>query len=355
MNPQTVIKATRLGRSGLRKIGSALYNRECRLLHKVPCLDVNGTPKLFPRSFDRLLELTRDDDLIDLEFLMICRREGYPVEEIPIVAGRRHGGEFDHPALDRQGPLPGRVPDLERPARMSRPDPDTKPTDDRDALHQAQHHAWRDPALVASHWSGADEVDPRSFEHKLRGPWWDLLDEAKITLLITREHEHLVIAMQGGRTTFMALPHPSGLAVDRARNVVHVASTRNPNQVFDLMPVSGTRERLDRPGLETGRELVPVRSRFYPGCLYIHDLALIGGDLHANAVGENAIVRLHESGRAEPRLVAEVHRGRRVTPVRPESPPAQLDRGGAGPGGFVLLGLVGEGLTPEAGASQLPG
>jgi hypothetical protein len=93
LNPGAVVKATRLGRSGLRKLGSALYNRECRLLHKIPCLDVNGTPKLFPRSFDRLLGLTRDDDLIDLEFLVICRREGYPVEEIPIVAGRRHGGE----------------------------------------------------------------------------------------------------------------------------------------------------------------------------------------------------------------------------------------------------------------------
>ncbi len=87
------MKATRLGRSGLRKLGSALYNRECRLLHDIPCLDVNGTPKLFPRRFDRLLALTRDDDLIDLEFLVTCRREGYPVEEVPIVAGPRHGGE----------------------------------------------------------------------------------------------------------------------------------------------------------------------------------------------------------------------------------------------------------------------
>jgi uncharacterized protein (TIGR03032 family) len=42
-----------------------------------------------------------------------------------------------------------------------------------------------------------------------------------------------------------------------------------------------------------------VRARYYPGCLYIHDLALVGRHLHANAVGENAVVRLHEDGRAE--------------------------------------------------------
>ena len=93
LNPGAVVKATRLGRAGLRNVGSELYNRECRLLHKIPWRDVNGTPKFFPGTFDRLLGLTRDDDLIDLEFLVICDREGYPVEEVPIMAGRRHGGE----------------------------------------------------------------------------------------------------------------------------------------------------------------------------------------------------------------------------------------------------------------------
>ena len=93
LNPHSVVKATRVGRSGLRKLGSGLYNRECRLLHKVPCRDVNGTPKVFPREFSRLFSLTRDDDLIDLEFLKTCRRENHPVLEVPIFAGRRHGGD----------------------------------------------------------------------------------------------------------------------------------------------------------------------------------------------------------------------------------------------------------------------
>jgi uncharacterized protein (TIGR03032 family) len=47
------------------------------------------------------------------------------------------------------------------------------------------------------------------------------------------------------------------------------------------------------------RPLVPIRSRFYPGCLYLHDLALFGDALHANAVGQNAVVRLDADGRHE--------------------------------------------------------
>ena len=172
------------------------------------------------------------------------------------------------------------------------------------ALHHRHHQQWRDPAQVAAHWFHAGEVDPRLFEQRVQGAWWDVLAECGITLLVTREYEHLVMALGatpagGGRASYMSLPHPSGLAVDRARNLVHVASTRNPNQVFDLAPVSGVRERLDMPGPEADGELVPVRSRFYPGCLYMHDLAIVGGGLHANAVGENAVVRLRDDGAVE--------------------------------------------------------
>src|SRR5262249_1101699 len=67
-----------------------------------------------------------------------------------------------------------------------------------------------------------------------------------------------------------------------------------------------------RPKPLPDRPLVPVRSRFLPGALYLHDLAMVGGALHANAVGQNAIVRIHEDGRWErvwwPRCV-EARRG----------------------------------------------
>ena len=82
--------------------------------------------------------------------------------------------------------------------------------------------------------------------------------------------------------------------------MVHVASTRNPNQIFDLMPLDGLLPRLDVEEVSLhDKPLLPVRTRFYPGCLYTHDLAMIGGKLHANSVGQNAIVKLSGSGAYE--------------------------------------------------------
>jgi glycosyltransferase involved in cell wall biosynthesis len=92
-HPSVVLKANRKIREAwTRRLGSLLYNLECRAFFDLPHWDVNGTPKVFPRSFGRLLELTRDDDLIDAEFSMICRREGYPMLEVPVFSYRRHGG-----------------------------------------------------------------------------------------------------------------------------------------------------------------------------------------------------------------------------------------------------------------------
>ena len=178
------------------------------------------------------------------------------------------------------------------------------PLDELDALWSRHHAEWRDPAQIASHWREAVDTDPALLDYTVSGAWWETLAATGATLLVTREYEHLVMALhaQAGRPTitYMRLPHPSGLAVDRARGLVHLASTRNPNQVFDLLPVSGLTPRLDvdlRPLVD--RPLVPVRSRFLPGSLYLHDLALVGDALHANAVGQNAVVRLHDDGRTE--------------------------------------------------------
>jgi len=78
---------------------------------------------------------------------------------------------------------------------------------------------------------------------------------------------------------------------------VHVASTRNPNQLYDFEPATALVGATNgRPRALAERPLVPVRARFLPGGLYLHDLALVGGVLHANAVGQNAVVRLDESG-----------------------------------------------------------
>ena len=100
--------------------------------------------------------------------------------------------------------------------------------------------------------------------------------------------------------TYQRLPHPSGLAIDRDRGIVHVASTRNPNQIYEFAPVTGMMLRLDVKLEErSDRPLVPVRSHFFPGCLYMHDLAMIGDRLYANSVGQNAVIRFDAGGNFE--------------------------------------------------------
>ncbi len=142
--------------------------------------------------------------------------------------------------------------------------------------------AWRRPEQIASAWQDAGPPPRGLLRHRVRGPFWDLLEELDITLLVGREYEHLLVSLAPGRQVgYLRMPHPSGIAVDIAHGRVHVAATRNPNQLVELTP-------LDEPG----SPLVPRRIRFLPGALYLHDLALIGGVLHGNAVGQDAIVRL---------------------------------------------------------------
>jgi len=161
--------------------------------------------------------------------------------------------------------------------------------------------AWRHPATIAAQWREAGDTDPRLLRAVVRGAWWETLAALDVTLLVTREYEHLLLGLRAGRkgpaVTYMRLPHPSGLVADPARGVVHVASTRNPNQLYDFRPATALAGATNgRPRALVDRPLVPVRARFLPGGLYLHDLALIGGVLHANAVGQNAVVRLDESG-----------------------------------------------------------
>ncbi|MBI4550165.1 MAG: DUF4915 domain-containing protein [Candidatus Omnitrophica bacterium] len=166
----------------------------------------------------------------------------------------------------------------------------------------SRHHAeWRDTAQVTSQWEEAGRVPPGLLRAKTDGNWWKILADHGLTLFVTREYEHLVMSLSAGaegkRTSFFRLPHPSGLAADRARGILYVASSRNPNQIFDFRPVRkiALRRDLKGPAPETG-SLVPFRSRFYPGSLYLHDLAVLSGKLYGNAVGQNAVIRLLEDG-----------------------------------------------------------
>jgi uncharacterized protein (TIGR03032 family) len=161
-----------------------------------------------------------------------------------------------------------------------------------------RHHeaALRDPEQVISLSTTTTPFDPAALDARFDDGFVQTLEELGVTLLVTREYEHLVVAL-GARdgaltTSCLRVPHPSGLVVDRTRDVVHVACTRNPNQLLELRPAAGWFDRSDRfgdvdPG---GGGLVPSRLRYLPGCMYLHDLALVGDRLVANAVGMNAVV-----------------------------------------------------------------
>src|SRR5208283_2075955 len=98
--------------------------------------------------------------------------------------------------------------------------------------------------------------------------WWSALGDSGVTLLVTREYEHILLGMYvhdlyGPTVSMMRMPHPSGIAIDRSQRVVHVASTRNPNQIFDLMPLDGLLPRLDVAEMSLrDKPLLPVRTRF---------------------------------------------------------------------------------------------
>lgn len=170
-----------------------------------------------------------------------------------------------------------------------------------DELWSRHHAQWRDTAQVTSHWDQANQVSEDLLEYKEKGNFFGLLEDLKITLLVTREYEHLLLALSTKNSqphlSYFNMPHPSGLAVDREKGLVHVASTRNPNQIFTLKPVSSTMNRLDAESSDTtSAPLVPVKSIFLPGCMYMHDLAVINSELYANAVGHNAIVKISDDG-----------------------------------------------------------
>lgn len=94
VNDDNVVKATRIIREALiRKMGSVLYNLECRLLFKVPVWDVNGTPKVIPQKIYKQINITSEDDLIDAEIIALCAKNNFRIIEIPVVSTKRISGK----------------------------------------------------------------------------------------------------------------------------------------------------------------------------------------------------------------------------------------------------------------------
>lgn len=93
LNPDTAVKAVRRTREHwIRRLGSVIYNLEARALFGLASWDVNGTPKVFPRRFDELLQLTERGDLLDVEWLVAVGRHDRQLLEYPLLSTQRRGG-----------------------------------------------------------------------------------------------------------------------------------------------------------------------------------------------------------------------------------------------------------------------
>jgi glycosyltransferase involved in cell wall biosynthesis len=93
-NAPCLAKVARVNRGApLREAGSAVFNLEARLFFGVRTFDVNGTPKLFPRSLFECLTLESEGDLLDLELLSLVARMGMQVVEHRVEGFSRHGGK----------------------------------------------------------------------------------------------------------------------------------------------------------------------------------------------------------------------------------------------------------------------
>ena len=68
------------------------------------------------------------------------------------------------------------------------------PARTRAGLWSKDDAEWRHPAQIASQWREASNVDRRLLRYEVRGAWWETLAARAITLLVTREYEHLVDA-----------------------------------------------------------------------------------------------------------------------------------------------------------------
>jgi uncharacterized protein (TIGR03032 family) len=173
------------------------------------------------------------------------------------------------------------------------------PQADSLALFEEDGRALRDPAQVIPLPSITPLLAGDRLAHRVRGDFWGVLARLGIRLLVSREYEHLLVSL-GVRATgrpdvsWLPLPHPSGVAVDRRTGHVTVALTRNPNQLLLLA------SRQAKSGDSSPGVLLPARTTFLPGSTYLHDIAYIGERLHVTAVGKNLLTVVGDDGALVP-------------------------------------------------------
>ncbi len=164
-------------------------------------------------------------------------------------------------------------------------------------LWDLQKTSLRDPREI---WTCREQIaglHPNSLKFRAQKQFVELLANLGITLFVSREYENLLISIysNGERLIqrYTPIAHPSGIACDRENDLMYVASTRNPNVIYEFTSSGeGLANRSKHTFLDQ-KLMVVARKKYYPGLYYFHDLALISGELFANAVGLNGVIKIN--------------------------------------------------------------
>jgi uncharacterized protein (TIGR03032 family) len=162
-----------------------------------------------------------------------------------------------------------------------------------------QHHAniLRDPMGLFGENFEQSGINPTLFKFKCQGMFLKILEELKISLIVSREYENLLCSIKvvNGKviSTYFHLPHPSGIVFNEDNSKLYVAATRNPNIIHEFQPNAGYLSRMNlKIGNMQNNIWFPSRSKVYAGAMYFHDLNIIGKDLYVNSVGTNSVIKV---------------------------------------------------------------
>ena len=159
-------------------------------------------------------------------------------------------------------------------------------------IWEQQGKILRDPKEIFGASYDHAMITRQSLYFKTSPSFAQILYKRQATIFVSREYENLLVAFfsPDGHSlvqTYFHVPHPSGIAVDADNQTLYIASTRNPNQIFEFHGAETTAIAHTRASV-----LLPTRAKFYPGSYYFHDLSFIQKSLYANAVGLNAIIKV---------------------------------------------------------------
>lgn len=151
----------------------------------------------------------------------------------------------------------------------------------------------------------------KSLEYKTTGSFTELLEKLNLTLIFSREYEHLVLSLNAKNGVlnqgFVSLPHPSGIAISEDQKRVFIASTRNPNSIVEFGVTDAYMKRLeDDENINPQGVLMPLRTKYFPGAYYFHDICFINKELYANSVGQNGVVKVKMDSSETDRLFWQI-------------------------------------------------